>query len=464
VKLDWVSALWVAASAAGLFLSVALGRWLFARANKKLVILIITACVDMMGTLMVVPLLPFYAMRMGASGLTYTMLVSAFSLAMLTSAPLWGRFSDRYGRRPTLLIALGASAISYIIFGFANSLAVLFLSRIVQGAGGGTVGVLQAYIADATEPKDRARALGWLSAATNVGVSVGPILTTVAVWIGARHVALAGHDLTLGQSAPGLFAALICIANIYFAWRFLHESHTVTASARGHIERRGRAPAVIWSVVRHSDAAPSRLIWIYAIALGAYMASMVMVPLLLARQFGATEKSTGYFLFFVYMGVLNFLTRALVLGPLVDRFGEPRLSRFGISLIGVGLFFVPLSHSVPAFMISAALLPLGASLTFSCVTAMLSRVISAEERGLYMGVQQTFGGITRVLFPLGAGLLWDHAGMNAPFWTGAALVAGTLLLGLNTESYLQRTPGAPTPTTPDVTSVAPASVQAPVRE
>jgi MFS family permease len=413
----------------------------------------------MMGTLMVVPLLPFYATRMGANGLTYTMLVSAFSLAMLTSAPLWGRFSDRYGRRPTLLIALGASAISYIIFAFANSLGVLFLSRIVQGAGGGTVGVLQAYIADATEPKNRARALGWLSAATNVGVSVGPLLTTVAVWIGARHLVLSGHDLTLGQSAPGLFAAVICLANIYFAWRFLRESHAVAPSARGHIERRGRAPAVIWNVIRHSEAPSSRLIWIYAIALGAYMASMVLIPLLLAREFGATEKSTGYFLFFVYMGVLNILARTLLLGPLVDRFGEARLSRFGIGLIGIGLFLIPLSHSIPLFMVSSALLPLGASLTFSCVTAMLSRVISSDERGLYMGVQQTFGGITRVVFPLGAGLLWDRGGMAAPFWTGATLVASTLLLGLNAESYLRRTSGPVPAPPPDIPSVAPSAVQ-----
>jgi MFS family permease len=395
-----------------------------------------------MGTLMIVPLLPFYALRMGAHGFTYTSLVSAFSLAMLLSAPLWGRFSDRYGRRPTLFVALGASAISYVIFAFANSLGILFLSRIVQGAGGGTVGVLQAYIADATEPKNRAKALGWLSAATNVGVSVGPLLTIVAVWIGARHLYVGGNDLTLGSHAPGLFAALICVANIGFAWKYLRESRTVSAEARAKVEPRGRARDVIWGVVRHLNAAPSRLIWIYAIAIGAYMASMVLIPLFLVKEFGASEKSTGYLLFFVYMGALNFATRALFLGPLVDRFGEARLSRIGITLIAFGLFFIPLSHSVPMFIISSALLPLGASLTFSCVTAMLSRVISSDERGLYMGTQQTFGGITRVLFPPGAGFLWDNAGVAAPFWVGAVLVTGTLLLGLNAESYLRRAPGA----------------------
>ncbi len=371
-----------------------------------------------------------------------------------------GRFSDRYGRRPTLLIALSASAISYVIFGFANTLAVLFLSRIVQGAGGGTVGVLQAYIADATEPKNRARALGWLSAATNVGVSIGPLLATVAVWVGARHLMLHGHDFTLGQSSPGLFAALICVANIYFAWRHLRESRAVSVAARPHIETRGRAPAVIWSVVRHSDAPPSRLIWIYSIGLGGYMGAMVIIPLLLAKQFGATERSTAYFLFFVYMGGLNFFARAFFLGPLVDRFGEPRLSRFGIVLIALGLLCIPLSRSIPLFLVASALLPLGASFTFSCVTAMLSRVISADERGLYMGVQQTFGGITRVLFPLGAGVLWDNAGMAAPFWAGAAIVASTLLLGLDLGRYLQGASPAPETPPPEIASVSPGAIQA----
>ncbi len=412
---------------------------------------------------MVVPLLFFYQERMGGNGFTYTALVSTFSFATLIAAPLWGRFSDRYGRRPTLLIALAASAVSYVIFGFANSLLVLFISRIVQGAGGGTVGVLQAYIADAVEPKDRARALGWLSAATNVGVSIGPLLGSVAVWFGTRHMMVGGHDLSLGYAAPGLFAALICVANIFFAWKYLRESHTVVASQRKQIEPRGRARAVIWSVIRESDAPASRLIWLYAISIGAYMASMVMFAPLLKQHFGATEHTTGYFLFFVYMGLLNFIARAFFLGPLVDRFGEPRVSRIGIALIAVGLFCVPLSRSVAVFAVAAAFIPLGASFTFSCVTAMLSRVISADERGLYMGVQQTFGGVTRGLFPLGAGSLFDYAGIVAPFWVGAGVVAATLLLGLDAERYLQRTPAGVTALSPpEIASVTPGPVQAPV--
>src|SRR6185369_13013196 len=158
----------------------------------RLMTLMATAFIDMVGVLMIFPLLPFYVKNYAESGVTVFgahfgvgiiagFIISSFTVAQLISAPMWGRFSDRVGRRPTLLIALTASAVAYLIFGFANSLLLLFLSRVVQGAGGGTVGVIQAYVADSTAPEDRARALGWLSATTNLGVALGPVVGSFAL-------------------------------------------------------------------------------------------------------------------------------------------------------------------------------------------------------------------------------------------------------------------------------------------
>ncbi len=383
---------------------------------------------------MVLPLLPFYATRLGANAFVYTCLVSSFSVATLLSAPLWGRFSDRYGRRPALLIALGASAVAYVIFAFANTLGLLFLSRLVQGAGGGTVGVVQAYVVDTAAEKDRARALGWLSAATNVGVSLGPLLGSWALVAGRRHLVIDGHDLSLGRSAPGLFAAAICLADMYFAWRFLRESH-VTAHHIGLGARVVYPRATIWRVIRHPAETASRLIWIYAIGLGAFVGSTAILALFLAKRFGVTESTIGYF--FAYVGGMNIVARALLLGPAVDHFGEPRLSRIGTVLLALGLILLPLSPSLPLLAIPVALLPLGTAFTFPCVTSMLSRAISSSDRGLYMGVQQAFGGLTRVLFPLAAGLLFDHFAPAAPFWAAGALVAATLLLSLGLENAMR---------------------------
>src|SRR5713226_5580980 len=164
----------------------------------KLFTLMITAFVDMVGLLMIIPLLPFYVKTLGGSGIDVLglhfgigsisgFIVAAFTVAQLLSAPMWGRFSDRVGRRPTLLIALAASGIAYLIFVFAHSLLLLFISRVVRGAGGGPVGVIQAYVADSTEPKDRTRALGWLSATTNLGVVIGPVIGSFAVGLGTSN-------------------------------------------------------------------------------------------------------------------------------------------------------------------------------------------------------------------------------------------------------------------------------------
>ncbi len=383
---------------------------------------------------MVLPLLPFYATRLGANAFLYACLVSSFSVATLLSAPLWGRFSDRYGRRPALLIALGASAIAYVVFAFANTLGVLFLSRLIQGAGGGTVGVVQAYVVDTAAEKDRARALGWLSAATNVGVSLGPLLGSWALVAGRHHLLVQGHDLTLGRSAPGLFAATICLANMYFAWRFLRESHVTTQHIGPHV-RFVYPRSTIWRVIRDPTATAARLIWIYAIGLGAFVGSTAILALFLAKRFGVTEATIGYF--FAYVGGMNIVARAVLLGPAVDRFGEARLSRIGTVLLALGLILLPLAPTLPLLAIPVALLPLGTAFTFPCVTSMLSRAISADDRGLYMGVQQAFGGLTRVFFPLAAGLLFDHFNPGVPFWAAGAVVAATMFLGFGLETAMR---------------------------
>jgi MFS family permease len=203
----------------------------------KLMVLMATAFMDMVGLLMVVPLMPFYVKKLGGEGVDFLgmhlgigilsgLIASAFTLAQLISSPMWGRFSDKFGRRPALLIALSAAGVAYLVFGFAESLWLLFLSRIVQGAGGGTVGVIQAYVADTTEPEHRARNLGWLSAATNLGVALGPVVGALAVVLGTKDLVPGDAELRMGQAAPGIVAAMLCGITILFAWKYLKESKT----------------------------------------------------------------------------------------------------------------------------------------------------------------------------------------------------------------------------------------------
>ncbi|HXB26090.1 MAG TPA: MFS transporter [Gemmatimonadaceae bacterium] len=393
--------------------------------NKKLLVLIITAGVDMVGTFLVVPQLPFYAKAFGASAFVVAAIAASFNVATLLSAPYWGRFSDKYGRRPALLIALTGSVIGYIIFAFSGNIWMLFLSRIVTGLGGGTVGVIQAYVADETPPKDRAKALGWLSAATNLGVAGGPAIGSLSAKLGAH--------------GPGLLAAAICLVNMYFAWRYLRESRVVTPrTSRSDTSSSFR---VIWRVIRHSDQPASRLILIYAIGLGAFYGITPVLVLLLSDKYDITKETIGYF--FSYMGLVGFFTRAFLLGPAVDRLGEARLARIGTLLLVLGLALLPLPPNILIFCLVSPLLNFGTAFTFPGVTSLLSRVIRVSERGVYMGVQQSFGRVSTVIFQLGCGLAYDRLGQAAPFWISAIFVAGTLFMGLDMESYMRTDAPAP---------------------
>jgi MFS family permease len=326
-------------------------------------------------------------------------------------------------------VGLFASAIAYVVFAYAQSLTVLLLSRLVQGAGGGTVGVVQAYVADATEPQNRARSLGWLSAATNAGVTIGPLLGSAS--------------LGWGRSAPGLLAAGL----------FLPESRVVSRDEAGAPPRRPRE-AVLRVITNPGEAAP-RLIWIYAIGMGAFSGFTAVLALFLGARFGFTEHNIGYV--FAWNGAISVLMRALVLGPVVDRFGEARLSRYGQGLLGIGLLALPLTWRVPGVLsvagmqvewrwiflgLAISLVPVGTAFTFPCVTSLLSQVILPRERGVMMGVQQTFGGATRVLGPLWAGWSYDHLGTPYPFVTSAVLVLGTIFLGLGIEARARPGPEA----------------------
>ncbi|MCC7052913.1 MAG: MFS transporter [Gemmatimonadaceae bacterium] len=419
--------------------------WQLRNVPRELVILMITAMIDMIGVLMILPLLPFFAQRLGAGGLMVGLLVSSFSLAQLISAPMWGRLSDKWGRRPVIMVSLAASAISYAVFGFAHSLLVLFLSRIVQGAGGGTVGVIQAYVADATKPDERTKALGWLSAATNFGVAIGPVIGGYFATLGKQQVAAGNWAQWGGDAAPGLAAATLCLLNIVFAWKYLPETRPRAVRVDGAPEaprpprKSGTSMAAVARVVSHPGDAPSRLIWIYSIAIGAFQGLTSILALFLSRKFNANEATMG--LLFAYVGVMSVITRVFILGRMVDWLGEARLSRLGTVLLAFGTATLPFAPSVGWAALSIAFWPLGTAFTFPAVTAMLSKVISTEDRGLYMGVQQTFGGMSRVIFPIGLGWAFDHMVPGAPFWISATLVILTLAFSVALPaSVTQRKP------------------------
>jgi MFS family permease len=376
----------------------------------RLLVLFVTAFVDMVGLTMIMPLLPFYATDLGANATVVGLLVSAFSVAQLAVAPLWGRFSDRYGRRPAILAGLMLTGCAYVIFAFAGSVLVLLLSRLMQGLGGGTIGVVQAYVADASPAKERTKSLGWLSVVTSLGAVAGPAFGSLMISIG-------------GRAAPGLAAAALAVLVAGFAARFLVEPH-ISISGSHSTPSTTRPLQAIRRVLSHWHEAASRLIWIYTIGIGAFYGTIQVVPLLLMNRFGVSERNIGYFV--MYLGGMGVVVRSLLLGRLVDLLGEARLSRLGLVLLAAGLTCTGLASHGGILFLGFTLMPLGTAFVFPCVTGLLSRVVPSNQRGLYMGVQHTFGGASRVLFPVAAGLLMDRFGVGVPFWMAGLLVLATL--------------------------------------
>lgn len=376
---------------------------------KRLSVLIAIATVDMMGLMMVAPLMPFYALRFNAAEWVVGPLISSFAMAQLLSAPVWGKVSDRHGRRPALLIGLAGGGVAFVIFGIADTLWLLFLSRIVQGLGGGTTGVAQAYVADSMPPSERAKALGWLSAGTSAGVVIGPFLGSLAAgW---------------GLAAPGLLAAAIMFINLFAAWYWLPESRTIRASGGSTVPRRTPRPVwhAVWEIVRHPSRPAHRVIWIYCVGMLALNALIGVLALYLKDTFAVTERTIGYF--FPVFGVVGVVMRATMVGYVNERIGEVRTMRLGATLLAVGLALMPIPQWLPLFVLFLILTPMGTALLFPASTALVSHRTDREELGLVLGAQQTLRGLMSIIGPIGATIVYASLGHGVPFFLAAATVA-----------------------------------------
>lgn len=392
---------------------------------KQISVLMATVFVDMIGFTIVLPLLPFYATRLGADPSMVGILIAAFPAAQLVVSPFWGRLSDRYGRRPMILAGLLSSAAAYVLFGLANTLWLLFASRFVQGAGGATTGVVQAYVADAVVPEERTKALGWITAATSAGVMIGPLIGSASTY--------------LGPTAPGFLAAGLCLLNALFAWKWLPEpKRESTASETAAMQatpapRQSLASSIVDVLARPAGPINS-LIWVYTIGMMGFMAMNGVLALYLKQVFGVTAQTIGYF--YTYVGSISLVMRGLLLGPAVRRFGEVGVTRLGAISLVVGLLIIPLPTRLAGLAVCVLFVPVGTALLFPATTSLVSRRARRSETGQVMGVQQLFGGVSRMLGPLWAGFVFERIGIQYPFWIAAVLMLSVSFLTLRMQNEI----------------------------
>jgi MFS transporter, DHA1 family, tetracycline resistance protein len=369
-------------------------------------VLFLIVVIDLIGFGLVIPLLPFYAERFSASPQEVTTLMAVFSLMSMLTAPLWGRLSDRVGRRPVLMISMAAAALAYLWMGFASALWMLFAARALAGACAGNIAAAQAYVADVTTPENRAKGMGLIGAAFGLGFIIGPALGGV---VAGNHLATA--DLR----SPGLIACGLSVTALIGVVLLLRES--LPAGATGRL-RRGRISALRDALGRKVLA---RLLAIFFLTILAFAGMEATFALWAMAQFGWGPAQCGYL--FTYVGLLSAVMQGGLIGRLTARFGEERLLIVGLGAIATGLLILPLSRDLPLLLLATTGLSLGMGAMQPSLNSLISRRAGAGEQGEVLGVAQSVGSLSRVLGPLLAGALFAGFGRASPYFCGMVLVA-----------------------------------------
>ncbi len=370
--------------------------------------------VDLVGFGLVIPLLPFYALRFAASPEQVTVLLAIYSLMQLFTAPLWGRLSDRVGRRPVLMVSMAASVLAYIWIGSATALWMLYAARALAGACAGNIAAAQAYIADVTKPEDRARGMGLIGAAFGLGFIIGPALGGL----------LAGNNpATADVETPAWVAAGLSFLALSGVALLLRESRP--AGQRDGGPSRSRLAAILGVLGR---PALSRLILIFFLVILAFAGMESTFALWAIGQFGWGPRQVGYV--FSYVGILSAILQGGLIGRLTQLFGEERLLFCGLALIGAGLLTLPFARSLAVLTPAISALAVGMGLTQPSLTSLISRRAGRDEQGEVLGVSQSVGSLSRVVGPAAAGFFFGEFGRNAAFFWGAVLVVAALLVAL----------------------------------
>jgi multidrug resistance protein len=295
------------------------------RARSPLLVLFLTVFIDMVGFGIVIPVLPLYAERFQASPMAIGWLTGIYSGMQIIFTPILGKLSDRFGRRPVLMLSLAGTAVGFALMGIAESLVLLFVARIISGITGGNIAIPQAYIADVTTPETRSKWMGMIGAAFGLGFTFGPMI--------------GGIMSRISYSAPFYFAAALTVANVILLYFILPESLPKEHRAKPHAD----APVV--EVFRHGNG------WLFGLVVATYFFLIVGFTIMTAffalftfRRFGYDAHANGYL--FGFIGIVTVIVQGGLIGRLVAMFGETALARTGLVITAASLALLPFCHNL----------------------------------------------------------------------------------------------------------------------
>ena len=371
-----------------------------------LVFVLITLFLDIMGSTLLLPIVPYIIRQYNTDALTVGLLSAVYSAAAFLAAPVLGKLSDRWGRRPVLLASVLGSAVGYVIFGIGGALWVLFLSRLIDGFTGGNIATAMAYIADVTPPKDRARNFAFGGVAFGLGFIFGPIL--------------AGALSSISLAAPAFAAGGLSLASFLFGLFFLPESLAPEKLVR---ERFRMSEVNPFRVITEIGRLPNLSLLLPAIftlnlALNGLYSYITVYTL---NHFAATPLDNSSL--FMVVGIIQLIGQGALVYRLTPRFGEKRIAVLGLTLQALAYPLFVLVASFRALYPLAAMSALGSAFSRPTLDAMVANSVESNEQGRAMGTTASLNSLTSILGPLAAGLAYDYISPESVF------VAGGLLIG-----------------------------------
>ena len=383
--------------------------------NVLLPIFLIVA-VDILGMTIILPLLPFYAEHYGASPLVVGLLITTYALCQLLAGPVLGKLSDRYGRKPLLIISQLGTFAGFLVLGWAKTLFWIFFSRFLDGITAGNLSLAQAYISDVTEPENRAKSFGVIGIAFGLGFLIGP--------------ALSGYLSQFDYAYPAYAAAALSATSVLCTY-FLLPKAEPHVGGPGEAGPGGKRLGLLdWGeyakYFRNAELAGILVqFFLFCVMFSMFISGFALFAerrfLVGGRPFG--PKEVGYL--YAYSGLLGVVIQGGLLGRLVKRFGEKPLARAGFLSAALGLaalaFISPISLLIPVFTFTA----FGTGVLRPALTSLVTRLSDRKEQGTVLGLTQSLNSVSSILAPMLAGFLIGHGDLR--IW--ALTAAGFSLLG-----------------------------------